>query len=495
MQEKKTLFYFLYDSLKQQILSGCRQYGSPLPSLSRLCETYHVGRRTARDVLDALRREGLIHTEERKTAVVIYCQPDSPEENTALRFVLQRKSSLIEVYETMELLIPALLTFSAVHCCTGEPHSLRDLEHYSLFQKYAKKKKPNDDLGIPSVFFHDLLKETGSLLLNDLYASLEVYTRVPLILMKEQFPAYKISSNDYKILSSIPLILESGRQEDVASVFQELYSHATVLVRLYLDSLSSRFPDIPDEPEAVYTWQAQMGRDHFYMQLARALIDKIGTGACPPGTRLPSEAALSKSCRVSLSTVRKALSTLNDLGFARTENGKGTVICLQDDETAFQCIKNPSYRRDTLLYLSAAQFMTIAVRPAARLAFPRLNREVQAQLGREISLPGSNPLACIFRCIMDNLTLRPLKSILSETDQLLLWGYYFAFFEKGTESSTPLHQLAAEAFHLLQQNDAEGFSRQLSLCYCHILQFVRDFMISGGLTEAKKIMVPYPEEG
>lgn len=66
MQEKKTLFYFLYDSLKQQILSGCRQYGSPLPSLSRLCETYHVGRRTARDVLDALRREGLIHTEERK---------------------------------------------------------------------------------------------------------------------------------------------------------------------------------------------------------------------------------------------------------------------------------------------------------------------------------------------------------------------------------------------------------------------------------------------
>lgn len=41
----------------------------------------------------------------------------------------------------MELLIPALLTFSAVHCCTGEPHSLRDLEHYSLFQKYAKKKE------------------------------------------------------------------------------------------------------------------------------------------------------------------------------------------------------------------------------------------------------------------------------------------------------------------------------------------------------------------
>ena len=72
MQEKKTLFYFLYDNLKQQILSGCRQYGSPLPSLSRLCETYHVGRRTARDVLDALRREGLIHTAVSYTHLDVY---------------------------------------------------------------------------------------------------------------------------------------------------------------------------------------------------------------------------------------------------------------------------------------------------------------------------------------------------------------------------------------------------------------------------------------
>ena len=83
---------------------------------------------------------GLIHTEERKTAVVIYRQPDSPEENTALRFVLQRKSSLIEVYETMELLIPALLTFSAVHCCTGEPHSLRGSGALQPFQNMRKKE-------------------------------------------------------------------------------------------------------------------------------------------------------------------------------------------------------------------------------------------------------------------------------------------------------------------------------------------------------------------
>lgn len=92
--------------------------------------------------------------------------------------------------------------------------------------------------------------------MNDLYASLEVYTRVPLILMKEQFPAYKISSNDYKILSSIPLILKSGRQEDVASVFRELYSPCHGPCAPLSGQPFFRFPDIPDDPEAVYTWQA-----------------------------------------------------------------------------------------------------------------------------------------------------------------------------------------------------------------------------------------------
>ena len=138
---------------------------------------------------------------------------------------------------------------------------------------------------------------------------------------REQFPHTKSVQMTIKILSSIPLILESGRQEDVASVFQELYSHATVLVRLYLDSLSSRFPDIPDEPGSRLYLAGTNGTAIILYAACPALIDKIGTGACPPG-RLPPRSRPVKTAGLSLSTVRKALSTLNDLGFARTENGK-----------------------------------------------------------------------------------------------------------------------------------------------------------------------------
>lgn len=66
MEQKNRLFDFLYQSLREQIETGLLPYGSALPSMSQLCEIYHVGMRTVREVLKALAKEGLIQTAERK---------------------------------------------------------------------------------------------------------------------------------------------------------------------------------------------------------------------------------------------------------------------------------------------------------------------------------------------------------------------------------------------------------------------------------------------
>lgn len=42
MKQKQTLFNYVYQNLKEQILSGRLQHGEKLPSMSRLCEFYHV---------------------------------------------------------------------------------------------------------------------------------------------------------------------------------------------------------------------------------------------------------------------------------------------------------------------------------------------------------------------------------------------------------------------------------------------------------------------
>lgn len=81
--------------------------------------------------------------------------------------------------------------------------------------------------------------------------------------------------------------------------------------------MSVRFPNIRELPDAAFSWTPERGRDHYYTQISRDLIDKIGTGVYEAGTFLPSEANLCRQYHVSAATVRKALSTLNVLGFAR----------------------------------------------------------------------------------------------------------------------------------------------------------------------------------
>ena len=72
MKRKKTLHDYLYENLREQIETGYYKYGEALPSMNRLCETYHVGIRTVRDVLSELRDQGMIRTEERRPAVIVY---------------------------------------------------------------------------------------------------------------------------------------------------------------------------------------------------------------------------------------------------------------------------------------------------------------------------------------------------------------------------------------------------------------------------------------
>ena len=488
MQRKKTLYAFLYTSLKEQILTGCYQYGSPLPSASRLCEIYHVGIRTVKDVLAALREEGLIRTEERKTAVVLYRPRRTSDENSILSYVLERRTSLAETFQTIALLMPPLFSFAAVSCTPEQ------LEHYEPFRKYIQKGSGDKTRRIPSNLFHDLLRETGSLLLNDLYASLEVYAQVPLVLMCEEDPSYVIPEEEKRRLAAVAELLPGKQQEEIRKAFFDLYAPVSENIRDCLQQMSVRFPNIRELPDAAFSWTPERGRDHYYTQISRDLIDKIGTGVYEAGTFLPSEANLCRQYHVSAATVRKALSTLNVLGFAVTQNGRGTIAILPDDQTTFRCMKDETYKRDTLLYLSALQLMAIAIRPAVQLVFPLMDASVQERLQNEFSRPDNIPLASIFDCISELLPLQPLRAILDGCNKLLLWGYYFAFYSHGIRSHTQLKELSLHAFRCMQKGDSAGFSDCLSQCYCHILSIVRSYMIRGGLNEAKKIIIPYDTE-
>ncbi|WP_459698279.1 phosphonate metabolism transcriptional regulator PhnF, partial [Acidisoma sp. C75] len=63
-----------------------------------------------------------------------------------------------------------------------------------------------------------------------------------------------------------------------------------------------------------------------WQRIAETLTAEIGSGAFPPGARLPTETALAERFRVNRHTVRQAIGALADAGLVQVQHGRGTFV-------------------------------------------------------------------------------------------------------------------------------------------------------------------------
>ncbi|MBC8531910.1 FadR family transcriptional regulator [Christensenellaceae bacterium NSJ-53] len=221
MDEKRTRSSSIHENLREQIISGLREYGSRLPSAPQLCKSYGVGMRAVRTALKALKEEGLIETGERRRAVVVY-RDSLMEQSADVQSILQRKSSVLAVYQTMELIMPDILTFCA------QFSGIIELEHYDSTMKWTMYHR--DSLRrwrVPSAFFHDILVSSGNPLLASLYTTLEMYGEAPFLTACQR----SMQLNQYKFerqsVSYILDALKAGKPQDVRDSLTSHYRYTT----------------------------------------------------------------------------------------------------------------------------------------------------------------------------------------------------------------------------------------------------------------------------
>ena len=482
MLRKKTLFEFLYQNLYDQITCGNLKPGDALPSMTQLAAIYNVGIRTVKDVLAKLKAEGLIQTTERKPARVIYQPGKNNCSQSYADGLRRRQASLTEVYQTMGLILPSLFYFSAAHC---------DIKKLPAYQKLLKKNAGSDTAALDAAFaslLNELLRSSDNLLYNDLYNSLKTYAKVTLAAPKNLLLKY--TAKDFGQLLDALL---SNDEQLVKRSFNKMYLHLSVSVNQYIGEISSKYqPADAADPVYDYSWSAEKGRNHYYTQIARDLISKIAVNVYEPGTLLPYEAELAKSYKVSISTIRKALALLNEIGFTETINTKGTLVRFPPTFTTANCMQNERYKKDTLIYLNALQLMSIIIKPVAEAAFDRIDPLTQKVWQEEFSRPDKIPLAIMVTSLIELTELQPLQVIMQEINKLLYWGYYLAFHrQKIPGTITALSQYTWQAYLCLEARDREGFSTCLAICFSYILETIRDFMLQNGLHEAAKIVTPY----
>ena len=484
MESKKTLYTVVYEELRKQILSGQREYGSVFPSIKQLCGIYHVGIRTIKTVLGMLKQEGLIHTQERKRAIVIYKSPYIENQRLQVCALMGRKDSILSVYKTMEVLMPEIISFCTRFC------RLAELEHYEHAVEIRKKKGGTECWRILSALIHDILRSSGNVLFRSMYASLELYGEMPFFMEHQQAITSYTLDEDIHDTDWFFETMKNSSPYVVKSHFQAFYHKVTQFIQTSFDKLAVQFPLPAYVKEDYFLWNVQHGRNYLYRQLVRELIVKIRMGIYRPGDFLPSEVALANDYTVSVSTVRKAIATLNRMGFCQTINGKGTLVMRHDEKAVSLADMAPEYGEEAFLYLSGVQLMALVIRPAALQVFDRLDKDVQQQLAYQCSEMGCNPLKSILTCMLEKLQLYPLKTILLETNKIMEWGFGYIAYQTMYPNMGQVNIIGHRALYCLKKGDRQGFADNLRRGYSNILCCTRDLLVKIGLTEAAHIESP-----
>ncbi len=470
MKPKETKFTFVYNEIKQCILEGQILPGNSLLSSRMYCEQFHVSRYTINHVFDALREEGLIEIQPRLAPIVV-SRKDTPNSLNTVFDILKQKESILQVYQTFALILPSLLVF-ALQGCDAEimPHYKHAMKVLRL-GRYAGGWRPPFKLG------YDILRIGGNSLFSELYSTFGLYNK--LTFFTEDCPYF--TKHFLQGSASVTgVIIDILKGEDPSTKYHQLanmYQKLTDAIENTLNNLSDTTPECPVQTGMSFSWNPMRGQDYYYSKIVDDLNLKIGLGEYSIGMYLPYEKQLASQYDVSLSTVRKALSELEQRGFVKTLNGKGTIVIEPDDTKIHQLALNSGYVEKALRYLHALQLMVLIIRPAALAAALRFTREELDELADRFTSPGSVYLADILEAILKHTTLDPLYVILSETNHLLEWGHHFAYYPSKRHTLSHLNKQVITALHQLSEGNAGSFADGIADCYRYILVCMKKHMI------------------
>lgn len=470
MEPQETKFSFIYNEIKQRILNGQVLPGKHLPSSRALCNHFQVSRYTINRVFDVLKEEGMIEIKPRLAPIVL-AGAEKQEPEYMLYDILKKRDSIVQIYQTLALLLPPLLVFASQDC------DLEMLPHYKQAVKVSR-------LGIAaggwrpfSDFIKEVLEIGGNPLFCNLYSIFELYHNLSFFTERCPYFLETFLQNSVSVTGIIIDILKENNPSVKHQQFADLGQKFADTVTDTLEHLANTTPQCPPQAPVSFSWKPTRGKDYFYSRIISDLNQKIGGGEYPRGTFLPYEKQLASQYGVSVSTIRKALDELEQRGLVKTLNAKGTVVIEPDDSRVNQMLPAPRRSQEALQYLHALQLLILIIHPAASIAAPRLNSTDLVKLEETFSQAESIYIIAMFEVILNHVDLKPLQVILTEAFRLTEWGHYIAYYDNKKLVIQKLNKKVMEAFQYLREGNVTAFADGITDCYRYILKRAKEYMI------------------
>lgn len=403
-------YNLIYDYYKCHILFGQFNQGDLLPTIEQIGNTFQVAPQTVRNALKKLQRDGLILVSPGRHTEVIYKTTPSEALQYTQNYYLARKDEIDVVYHIATLL---LTPFFYTGC-----QKLTDDDLMQILR--VCREKGSNIVSISMFCCEIMLRAVHNHLINALFSDMVSFFQFPCMASFSEE-----SSVEYQ--ECYKLTVSSCKSLDRNGLFQAFAGFQALTQATLLAFIAEAAKTTPKPEQISFHWQTYRDRPQHCHTLATRMIYGIISGKYWEGQMLPSYENLALELSVSVSTVRRTVSLLRDMGLIHSMNGVGNRI--EFSPPNFEKLQRPTIQKNIAMARESAEIFLLVIKNVVEMEFSKLTNE-HIQEMKQILANKKN--CCVLDAVvllMDYLmVLYPLSSFFETFGKLsgfLLLSYPF----------------------------------------------------------------------
>lgn len=411
MKKNNDIQNIIYTVLITQIRFGTYQYGDALPFIKEMSSYLHVSPETIRGVYNMLKDNNYISLSKNIGAKVIIKYDNDQINQHIYEFFSTRKEALLDLSQSMPLL------FS-----NAQFISLKNLPSTSIDKIESLINRSDILVSYRSIrFFLEIYSILNNEMLTRLIWWIFLFFHIPFLsVYKKNYILKKYGHNLLKMIQACKDNDWTLVQSSIDETHNYIY-HA-------LNDFYKELPISSSHKKISFTWDTYKKRDQKRYSLAMDIIKDISNGYYLEGSFLPSLTALAKSKNVSVSTLRRTLDILKNIGAVKSINGVGTQIIPKEEIKANCDFSQPIIQKCLLDYL---QSMYICALSCKKVIIITLTNMQPVQINNLIisleHFKDINRCELITYATLDYITkyvsFETIKAIYTKLFNQFLWGY------------------------------------------------------------------------
>lgn len=445
MRNEQQFSYLIYEYFLLRFRFGYYRLGDALPLVETLCREFGVAENTVKLALRRLRTEGYIDMHGGQSTRVLFEQSEQEYQGYIASYYSKRQDAYSDLSASAEFtFVPLLL------------EGLRriDVEALDSMSEMAEQAEGDDLLHFYCLILQEL---KNPLAMNLLWETL-FFWGFPFAGQKNRPAPYPVET----VRDGIRSLIGGTKSKSWDSVHNILLAFQRSDFLAVSNYLSRYAPKLSKEEQIPFAWRIYRDHPQICFKLSVQLLHEIYLGTYRDRTYLPSYAAMAKQYSASISTVRRTIATLHEMGAVQPVNGTGIRICPVGEPCKPVDYSNPTIRRNLSFYVQAFDLARYTCQGVTRdfvLALsPTIKENLITRLEEELHAGHcSNSILHFMNCIINHYRLQAVRQVYGVIYSLFLWAAPL----KGASGETPELERSAERFTALMlqrlgENDAEG---------------------------------------